>query len=530
MQSEFDKKEVDVFIVLGFSAKVIKSILRENVQLKRVVVIEPNAERFEEVVSDNDSHSLSKERRLKLIVGKSPIEVFAELVEDLSLYIWTKPDFVVSDSAKEFLSGYCKELEPLIEDAYLTATARINDITRTGHIMIKNSLELFEEQLNSVGIKTLFEKFKDADAFIVSAGPSLNKNVDQLKRIGDKGLILCVDTAAPVLAAKGIKPHLILTGDFRDKSQYFSDLNWNDVPLVFHGEVSPATVKAYLGPKLVLSSTNPLLAWIDSLGDSKGFFERGMSVAHTAFNCALELGCQKVIFVGQDFAFAEDSAYAEGTGSEGEEGRNQGKAQKVTSLYDGKELDTKEEFYIYLRYLEKRIAKTGIECINATEGGAGIRGTKVQMLESVINELSVSYNLRERIKQALKTKLVIDRDLVNKKINELKSSVDLVVGESESVVNNLQKAFSLKHDNDRAQEVVEHIDLMRGSAKIVSQHEEILRILHADIMVAFMRMQEAPIVEPHGFDNIEQVFKEDYEFHKAVYEGALFLQEVLNNI
>ncbi len=41
----------------------------------------------------------------------------------------------------------------------------------------------------------------------------------------------------------------------------------------------------------------------------------GGSVAHTCFGLAMHLGCDRVIFVGQDFAFTGDKMHAENAGS-----------------------------------------------------------------------------------------------------------------------------------------------------------------------------------------------------------------------
>lgn len=48
----------------------------------------------------------------------------------------------------------------------------------------------------------LFNKFRNMPGIIVSAGPSLRKNIHLLDKLKDRALILCVDTAYKVLAKK----------------------------------------------------------------------------------------------------------------------------------------------------------------------------------------------------------------------------------------------------------------------------------------------------------------------------------------
>ena len=54
----------------------------------------------------------------------------------------------------------------------------------------------------------LFEKFKQIPAIIVSAGPSLYYQLDQLKNLNEQAVIIAVDTAYPILKRMGF--HLTL--------------------------------------------------------------------------------------------------------------------------------------------------------------------------------------------------------------------------------------------------------------------------------------------------------------------------------
>ena len=43
-------------------------------------------------------------------------------------------------------------------------------------------------------------------AFVVGAGPSLRKNVAELKRVGKLGVVICVDAAFRYLMSQGVTP------------------------------------------------------------------------------------------------------------------------------------------------------------------------------------------------------------------------------------------------------------------------------------------------------------------------------------
>jgi hypothetical protein len=67
----------------------------------------------------------------------------------------------------------------------------------------------------------LFGAFSGYPGIIISAGPSLRRNVDLLKGLRDRALLVCVDTAYKVCSRRGIIPHIVMTLDARRQRQAF---------------------------------------------------------------------------------------------------------------------------------------------------------------------------------------------------------------------------------------------------------------------------------------------------------------------
>ena len=59
----------------------------------------------------------------------------------------------------------------------------------------------------------LFGNFEGVPLVLVSAGPSLDRNVRQLAGIDQRCFILAVDTALRPLLAAGIEPHAVMIAD-----------------------------------------------------------------------------------------------------------------------------------------------------------------------------------------------------------------------------------------------------------------------------------------------------------------------------
>ncbi len=124
-------------------------------------------------------------------------------------------------------------------------------------------------------------------------------------------------------------------------------------------------------------------------------------MAHLAFYLAEYMGCDPIIFVGQDLAFTGHVFYVPGVEThltwrseinrfntmEMKEwdriARNGDILRRVTGL-DGQEIYTDELLFTYLEQFEKDIAGVRAKVINATEGGANIRGTQVMTLRDAL--------------------------------------------------------------------------------------------------------------------------------------------------
>ena len=72
--------------------------------------------------------------------------------------------------------------------------------------------------IDQYGVKDLIKNIENENkegypAFIVSAGPSLDKNIDMLKEVKGRGMIMAVDTAIKPLLKKGIVPDIVASVD-----------------------------------------------------------------------------------------------------------------------------------------------------------------------------------------------------------------------------------------------------------------------------------------------------------------------------
>jgi hypothetical protein len=131
----------------------------------------------------------------------------------------------------------------------------------------------------------------------------------------------------------------------------------------------------------------PPLPLLDSTGPSS--FSRGGTVAFSALQLAHLLGADPIVFVGQDFAFAEGRTHAEGAIYNDRYDPQAPPADYVrVAGVDGAPVVTSRLLQLYLLhmqdYLLQRAARVATRHINTSTMGAQIGGTTLATLDDVL--------------------------------------------------------------------------------------------------------------------------------------------------
>jgi hypothetical protein len=298
---------------------------------------------------------------------------------------------------------------------------------------VENILGNLPRLFSAGRVASLFGKFAGCPGVIVSAGPSLRRNVRDLGRLRDRALIVAVDTAAPVLARAGIAPHLVMTLDAQKHSiKHFLGLDGGGAALLADMVCYPPVVRSFGGPAIMSTTskyypaadgtmkreTTPLMGWIEKYVESIGDLQSGGSVATSAFDLLLNLGCSPIILAGQDLAYTGREIHCSGTYHNDEwlpritrfgglDNINQSVVRrrkiKYVPAYGGSGLVISDfVFDLYRGWFEDSAAKVPVPVINATEGGARIRNTEETPLSLLADRLpAVSPPPEETLARAL---------------------------------------------------------------------------------------------------------------------------------
>ncbi|HSV95774.1 MAG TPA: 6-hydroxymethylpterin diphosphokinase MptE-like protein [Spirochaetota bacterium] len=269
-------------------------------------------------------------------------------------------------------------------------------------------------------VADLFGKFSGFPGIIVSAGPSLRKNASMLGRLRGRALIVSVDTALKVLLRHGVEPHIVMTIDAQKHSiKHFlgerpggtvllADMvSYPRIADVYQGKIMfSTTAKYYNGPDGgVRREPTPAMDWVERHIEPPGDIQSGGSVATSAFDLLLNLGCSPIVLVGQDLAYTGREIHSTGTHHNGEwltrttrflnlDGINQRVIRKrkikyVEAYGGGGTVISDYVFDLYRSWFEDSALKVAVPVINAGGEGARIAGTVERPLESLLDEFPV---------------------------------------------------------------------------------------------------------------------------------------------
>lgn len=383
----------------GMFAQALLQRLQKDAKL---FICEPSLEIFHTAMQEMDLEELIRDKRALFCLDDINPEEFYDLLRAHTH--WTNLDTQIVCHH----TGY----EVLFPEAYRDfllfikktgEMARVNKDTQAYFSkkmvpnMIRNMVFLKEGRLITDYLDIIP---KDIPAIIVSAGPSLDKNIEQLKRAKGKSFLLAVDTAVRHLVAHDIIPDAMVSLDTGKPLAYMNIEEVRDVPLFCILESRHEIMEFHSGVKIWFQGGSFLGELISRYGKEFLPYQPGGSVATAAFAVCVALEFERIVLVGQDLAYSGDVTHAGGKISHV---LNEEYGIKMVEGIDGEQVKTRHDWLIYLDWFEEAIqtVQDTIEVVDATEGGAMIHGSRIMTLADVIDqyctrEAEVGQILREQ--------------------------------------------------------------------------------------------------------------------------------------
>ncbi|ENT7365411.1 6-hydroxymethylpterin diphosphokinase MptE-like protein, partial [Campylobacter jejuni] len=313
-------------------------------------------------------------------------------------------------------------------------------------------LQNIPSMLESIPFQRILSERKNKfeNAIVVSAGPSLAKQLPLLKAYQDKAVIFCADGALSMLEKEGIIPDYVTNLDFTDLAMKFFQNKENKTSLNMLSCATHPSLVHFLDNKSVVLRDDPLYQRFN-LNDF-GYIDTGTHVSHFSYTLALALGFKNIIMIGQDLAFDEEGnshskGFDFGEKFSGEENIDKlkvtayaGKGEVLTHI-------TWNDYRIKLEYLfacNEQKAKF----YNATEGGARINFTEElsfkECCEKLLTKEKPQFELPKSLTKNRSDKLLVKfKEKIQKDQDNAKRFLDDALALKQILENILSKDFIL---------------------------------------------------------------------------------------
>ncbi|HPM00317.1 MAG TPA: DUF115 domain-containing protein, partial [Bacillota bacterium] len=262
-----------------------------------------------------------------------------------------------------------------------------------------NALNNFSYIMNTPNILNKNNNFlNNKPALIVSAGPSLEYEIENIRYIKEKGLayIFSVGSAVNTLIEKGIYPHACWSIEPNAHSRMvygkMNSLGIKSIPLIFGSTTASAIIESYSGNLYHFITAKDLVSqyYLGNSLSSDEIVGMASSVAVVTLLVLHKLGASPVILVGQNLAYKDQRYYSGGIdygyGSKKIDSAYFNKLYKVPGA-DGEYVYTDDALNCFRKDMEAYIRDYGITgVINTTRGGAMIKGTSYIPLDEVLRD------------------------------------------------------------------------------------------------------------------------------------------------
>jgi hypothetical protein len=382
-------EEADVLLHFGWGLGDCGEILQKRVRPgARIIVFEPDDALFRQSAGEPANRRIFEDPRFQFVTGSRVNHFFENWrlggFEETDKFLWVE------------LPGATPEQAAAAASLRVQFRAHLRD--RAGNLLthIKNGERYFQSAIHNFKYQSdadaglLFGQFHNVPLVIVSAGPSLDRNIHHLPGFQDRCFILSVDTAVRPLLAAGITPHAAIIADP-------SELNARHIV----GAIPESTyliAEQAIHESAMQSATRRFLFGLGlfpdhlfaEFGFGKSRIEAWGSVATTALDLACRIGANPIIFIGQDFAYSWNRTYALNTIYNGD-ANDLAQYSKVRARdIWGDEVYTTENLIAYRDFFVRRMKQAkGIRFINATEGGILTQGAEILSLQDALDQCAL---------------------------------------------------------------------------------------------------------------------------------------------
>lgn len=386
----------NIFVFGLGNGSFARAILRKKGRKSRMVIYEPSAQLFQFAARHYDLTEFFQTPGVRVVIEGLNEDMYSGVMEEMltvenyeSKVFLVCPQFgrLFPESRKRFVDGYLDGVGRIMSNK--------NTVRRFLHISPYNQLHnLRYLESNTVVPKLARVWEKDVPVIIIGAGPSLQNDIELLKKYHDQAFLFAVDSALPLLLRENVIPDAYICIEADKPLYFFEDERAKKIPLFARINTTHKLLDMHEGVKVFgYDDGFPEMVY-EKYQVPVSHFRYGGNGATSFFAICRELGVKNVILSGQDMAYAADHTSHAG-------GRDEGYTEEERFVYEANQggmVQSRQDWHRFIKWYENAIPVCRFDhVINIAPLGAKIRGTEYMPLEKALEQYGKNHSSVEKL-------------------------------------------------------------------------------------------------------------------------------------
>jgi hypothetical protein len=488
--------DIDKDIILfGLGLTYHLSALMERYPNRRFFIYEPEVELFVEMLNIVDVSMLYDHGNIKYIgVGKNEVSM-QKCLEAINKYCSLQYDFVYIPFYEKLSLDTEKQFLIALRQIDLRRKAIVGFHQTFGKMMYRNTLRNIPTMLKTPTLQTFENLYEGSTAIVIGGGPSLQYDIENIKKIQDKWLIIAAGSSVQSLTHYGITPHLIVSMDAGVyNAKIFRANNFIDIPLLMMPQIHHEIVTLHNDNNMYAYYDNDVIVnFLIPYQDQNYIMRPTYSVTGTAIQAAIYMGAEKVVLAGQDLSYPGREKYAPGAAHLGNNELGHIDKELLYEVQNVKGTTNPTTFSMLqtLKDIEQLIVMMSEKSfINTSKEGAAINGSMYRDMETLIDEPTLRRYPFHKLKSILHENPVYHSVDILVPINRLQTAIQYVTNLMEKIKwieEELNKLNRLSRTSPN-----------KGVALLKAIEQQLNQLFAEDIFVRLIK--EWFIVEYHTFE------------------------------
>lgn len=306
-----------LIIVFGMAnIELLHTLLYKTSPNTKIAVFEPNMDVFAYCIKKYNLHEYIDSPKFGFLVGDTPM-----LNREIGIYFtgsWLNllhnilvislPNYYLY---KDFSAEVVKKVSEGIHSKLMTLGNSLPDMLDG----LRNHYMNIDSCIYAGDGREIKGKYQGFPAIIIASGPSLDKNIDDIKEAQGKAMIIACDASYRICLEHGIIPDAIASIErgIDTYNAFYKNRSFDEnLVLLAPSLLWPNIHEEFPGKQfLVVKNSLGLEGWWQSMFPKEVYLNTGHSCATLAIAFAKWAGCDPIILAGFDLAFTGEKKHSD---------------------------------------------------------------------------------------------------------------------------------------------------------------------------------------------------------------------------